>query len=116
MARHSYDFTNDTWISDAPSTSSECARPAASNPAGRATDTGMTPASGAAADLRLYSGWARHSQVLRSRTDLLASRPQPSHVPHKAAGTWADEILDGLTVIVGMLTLACIGMFLLVIA
>ena len=92
MLRHSYDATSNKWISN----------------------TGTTPASGAAADLRLPQT-SRDAEHIVLRFPLLASRP-PS-VPHaRTEGTLAVEILDGLKVIVGMLSLACVAMFLLVLA
>lgn len=110
-----YDATNSKWISDAVSpVASEKARLVASNPARRVTNTGMTPASGAAADLR-------HTPTRRDTDTVLrfpfsASRPPsvPSH--KKAAGNLADDILDGLKVITGMLGLACVALVLLVLA
>lgn len=115
--RHAYDATNDNWISGAVSpAASERARPAASNPAGRVAYSGMMPASGAAADLRIYSGWTRHTQFCVSRDNPSASSPQPVPASHRAAGDLVDEILDGLAVIAGMLALACVALFLLVLA
>ena len=94
MAVHKYDATNDKWISD----------------------TGTTPASGAAAELRLTSGWTRHTQVLRSCDNPSASRrPQASHVP-PAAGTYTSNIFDGLKVICGLMVLACVALFFLILA
>lgn len=113
--RHSYDATNSKWISDAVSpVASGTARPAVSNPAGRATNTGMTPASGAAADLR-HTLTSRDTDTVL-RFPFSASRPPsvPSH--NKTAGTLADDLLDGLKVVLGMLALACVAMFFLILA
>ena len=110
-----YDATNNKWISEAVSpASSGTARLVASNPARRVTNTGMTPASGAAADLR-HTPTSRETDTVL-RFPLSASRPPsvPSH--KKAAGTLADDVLDGLKVITGMLGLSCVALVLLVLA
>lgn len=103
------------WVSDVSSTSSGTARPAASNPAGRAPHTGMTPASGAAADLR-HPTTSRVSDTYVLRFPNSASRPPSLPSQRKTAGTLAREVFDGLVTIAGLLVFACVAMFFLVLA
>lgn len=91
----------------------EQARPVfAATPAGRATSSGTTPAARAAGDLRLSV-----EPTQNTKTPELIPAFRPRHLtPDDRAAAIKAEVFDGLVTLFGMMTLATIALFFLVLA
>lgn len=94
----------------------EQGRLAARPTAGRAPSSGTTPVARAAGDLPRFVGPKTHT-VKRSVHGLSASHSPAAEMPPNALpGTFADKIIDALTVIAGLAVFWMIALFLLVIS